>query len=453
MPSESNESKRSTWRRATRTVGAFVGGLVCLLAPLAAQPLATSQDCPESQWSFFGAEALHCPGGICTYSAASGDEARFRLSTQPWLRAVEDRVAPGIREGDVLVAVNDLPVTTPGGGTALANLAPSAIARLTVQRGARRLEIEARPEQRCGAPLMLVGTSLLERSEHRHRHVDDHSAEPWSSAATREGLLIDHSKPFRTRGSALDLSLGMVLHCSRCTLETDAKRWSIDDYPEIVQVTPGGVAEESGLQVGDRLVSISGRDLQSQRGGELLFAPPDADFRLRYERSGSTHSASINRRIVEQRIRVVRDRRVRIERGDGSWDAGMLGALVRAWSRLTEGDAELGTRDWTIGSERWSLPSWGLSFEAREGRFLRLDGTGQRLRLLAAPTVAEIDRDGPADRAGLRAGDRVLEIDGHPILGSNGTRRLLLGDPEKKVGLRVRRDGRVLTITLDPETR
>lgn len=438
------------------------------VALLFASPAGAQPGCRTTSWVSFGADALHCPGGRCAYETSTAQaSARFRLSAEPWLRAIDDQIAPGLREGDVLVAVNDLLITTADGGSELANLVPGTPARLTVRRADRLTEVELVPELRCGEPLLLVGSSLLERPEDRRRGVNDgiiatseHELQAVASASDPEA--IDFTKPFRTSGDGLDLSLGMRLRCAACARREADQRWQVEDYPTVIEVEAGGVAAEAGLRVGDRIESIAGHDLRSRRGGRLLFDPPSGDFSVGYRRDGRLAQGQINRRIIKQRIVVVEDRReVRIERGASGWDPEILGALMRGWSELRRatGDVDaqranaVGSRRWLVDGEHWGLPSWGLLFEAPGGQFFVVNGPAdqRRLRLLSRPTVAEVVAGGAAEGAGIRAGDVLMEIDGHPILGSNGTRRLFLGRPGRPVKLQVQRGDRLLQFTIRPE--
>lgn len=70
-----------------------------------------------------------------------------------------------------------------------------------------------------------------------------------------------------------------------------------------------------------------------------------------------------------------------------------------------------------------------------------------------APELAMVAGGSPADRAGLRPGDRITHIDGVSILTREGQRRFGRVRPRQTVRLTVRRDGKSLTKELTLATR
>jgi hypothetical protein len=103
-----------------------------------------------------------------------------------------------------------------------------------------------------------------------------------------------------------------------------------------------------------------------------------------------------------------------------------------------------------VGARLWMRPNGAVG-----DRFGSAD-VGLRLRPLRSPdeplVVASVSRRGTAERAGLRAGDQIVTIDGAPVGGADvgGVRRTLqLEDPQPR-RLGVRRDGSLLTVSLQP---
>ncbi len=69
-------------------------------------------------------------------------------------------------------------------------------------------------------------------------------------------------------------------------------------------------------------------------------------------------------------------------------------------------------------------------------------------------TIGFVDKDGPAEKAGLRAGDRILEVDGRPVtkfggMGSSVTWRIVRSEGQT-VPIKVERDGKVLLFNPEP---
>lgn len=85
--------------------------------------------------------------------------------------------------------------------------------------------------------------------------------------------------------------------------------------------------------------------------------------------------------------------------------------------------------------------------DARRRRFLPI--------ALSAPrqdpaVVGEVSEGGPADRAGLRPGDRVEAVDGRTISTWQELARLVEESPGRPLKLAVRRDGEMRTVTVTP---
>lgn len=67
------------------------------------------------------------------------------------------------------------------------------------------------------------------------------------------------------------------------------------------------------------------------------------------------------------------------------------------------------------------------------------------------PVAGAVVADGPAAAAGVRAGDRFLEVDGRPVERFEDMLRIVAMSPGEPMPVRIQRDGRELSLTLVPQ--
>lgn len=82
------------------------------------------------------------------------------------------------------------------------------------------------------------------------------------------------------------------------------------------------------------------------------------------------------------------------------------------------------------------------------------DVAAKKLPSESGVIVREVENQSPASRAGLKAGDVIMEFDGERVRSASQLRRLIQETPEgRTVGLVVTRDGERVTLTVTPEGR
>lgn len=69
------------------------------------------------------------------------------------------------------------------------------------------------------------------------------------------------------------------------------------------------------------------------------------------------------------------------------------------------------------------------------------------------PVVNHVTQAGPADQAGLRAGDRVIAVDGQPVASWSDINRLIADAKGREVRVRVSRDETVSDVAVKPQTK
>jgi len=105
----------------------------------------------------------------------------------------------------------------------------------------------------------------------------------------------------------------------------------------------------------------------------------------------------------------------------------------------------------------------GVKAQSRERNFMVLDGRGSELGAMvsdvdvksatAGVKVDEVHSDSPADKAGLRAGDIVVDYDGERVRSARQFTRLVQETPEgRSVAIGIMRDGKKQTVNATPES-
>ncbi|HEX6322156.1 MAG TPA: PDZ domain-containing protein [Vicinamibacterales bacterium] len=80
------------------------------------------------------------------------------------------------------------------------------------------------------------------------------------------------------------------------------------------------------------------------------------------------------------------------------------------------------------------------------------DVTAKTLPSESGVIVREVETDTPASRAGLQAGDVILEFDGERVRSVSQLRRLIQETPAgRRIAMSVSRDGQRLTLAIEPE--
>lgn len=80
----------------------------------------------------------------------------------------------------------------------------------------------------------------------------------------------------------------------------------------------------------------------------------------------------------------------------------------------------------------------------------RWGGPGMVFRTGVFPTIESVEKDGPADRAGLLPGDVMISVEGTPITATAAGRRLGELEPAETVMIEIRRGDRIIEVSLAP---
>ena len=136
----------------------FAIASACAFAAGAAEP--SGQSCPEGhpQTGDLGISHLLCVGGSCSVNLRTGRGYAHDFSTEPRIQGL-DRNGPSwgrLQDGDVLIAIDGILITTLEGGRRLANLTPGKPVELRIRRGGKEMDVTVVPRLGCNMPMLAV---------------------------------------------------------------------------------------------------------------------------------------------------------------------------------------------------------------------------------------------------------------------------------------------------------
>ncbi|HEX3131014.1 MAG TPA: PDZ domain-containing protein [Thermoanaerobaculia bacterium] len=258
--------------------------IILFFAVATAAGAQTPLRCPEGHPATgdLGIESLLCVAGSCSVNLRTERGYAHEFSTEPRIRGVQ----PGgpssgkLRNGDILISIDGVLITTLEGGRRLANLTPGKPVTLGVRRGGKETDVAVVPGLGCNMPRLAVlgGSPATTPAIQR----DDRSFYP---------LLRN------LRAAPAPVDFGMEINCGSCGWRFSPEGELVFETlepPVVVSVEPGGSAEEAGLRPGDILLKVDGQPLRLPAGGERLGRlQPGDTVTLQVGRGGSLRSVEI----------------------------------------------------------------------------------------------------------------------------------------------------------------
>jgi hypothetical protein len=119
---------------------------------------AQGRDACVSTTGVVGIGEFRCISGSCWIEDTPRQRA-YGFSTEPRLHRLETlglAARNGLRDGDVLAAIDGVPIILAAAGRRLANLAPGRSVRLTIRRGDRLFDLSLIPTSGCDIPGLAV---------------------------------------------------------------------------------------------------------------------------------------------------------------------------------------------------------------------------------------------------------------------------------------------------------
>jgi serine protease Do len=200
----------------------------------------------------------------------------------------------------------------------------------------------------------------------------------------------------------------------------------------VEDVAEGSPAEKAGVRQGDVIVRYQGQAVESvaQLVRMVRETPAGRKVALEVSRDGAAHKLQAT--LGEQR---------------SDWKAGEL---------LGEGFAELPDVEPMLEGLRGMKQDlvWRFDRGPRKLGILYMEVEGQLAKYFKLSEergilVTRVDEDGPAGKAGVKAGDVILKVAGRSVLDTEDFRRAVGKlDPGEEATLTVQRDGRTMDLKL-----
>src|SRR5918999_378345 len=145
--------------RTALLLALFLPGAQAVQAGDAAVAVARGR-CPEGhpETGDIGITSLLCVSGSCAVNLRSGRGYTHEFSTEPRIDGV-DRGGPAdgkLRDGDVIVAIDGVLITTREGGRRLANLKVGVPVTLRIRRAGREMDVTLVSKLGCNMPRLAV---------------------------------------------------------------------------------------------------------------------------------------------------------------------------------------------------------------------------------------------------------------------------------------------------------
>ncbi len=222
------------------------------------------------------------------------DERRWSFQAEPKIEGV-DRDGPAygkLKEGDVIVTIDDMLITTRKGGIRFANVVPGEPVVFAVRRlGRTRYEtivpravpapevpIELTARRSVGSNDLTIEpgptgisdfTKAIEELSERAAEIGEVVGNIGLPTPPEASSFPEFNIDFGEQAPEGWIGFGLLFNGSIRGKDPDKPaEWQFNDPPSIKSVHPGSPADEAGLHVNDVLLEIDGLELDSSKGGD-----------------------------------------------------------------------------------------------------------------------------------------------------------------------------------------
>jgi hypothetical protein len=245
---------------------------------------AAAPKCEVGELGSLGLSGWDCRGDCTITLGAKGEEKAWSFSVEPRITGVaEGGPADGILQaGDILVAVDGLLITTAEGGERLASLPADADVKVRYRREGRLAEAVVRTVAVCGSawdvppPPPPPAPAEAPRVVAPRVRVTGVAPVPDVAKAPRPVAVVTGPPSPPSAPTPPRTRLGIGFTCSQCGTRPDSASggevWFFSRPPEVTAVDAGGAADRAGIQIGDRIVAVSGAAITTDAGGRAFGA-------------------------------------------------------------------------------------------------------------------------------------------------------------------------------------
>ncbi len=238
-------------------------------------------------------------------------------------------------------------------------------------------------------------------------------------------------------GDGVVSALGLRgISCTDCTIYTDREgpgdsQWQFRSEPIVLGVDDEGPAD-GFVRAGNQIVLVDGYLITTSEGARRFSRiKPGVPVELGIRRGG--RNADVDT-ITIVPWDACNGRAVR----EGQWEYWPRPRVVPT----SRPQAQARALPTVPPTPRWSQRGWlGLSLSCSDCTISTQPDASVVWRFSGPVVIDQVEPGGPADRAGLRAGDRLMRIDRHDITSTAAGVRFGAVKPGDEVLLRVERDG------------
>ena len=232
--------------------------------------------------------------------------------------------------------------------------------------------------------------------------------------------------------------------------------WRFRGLPVVREIDPAGPAA-GVLQPGDTIRAIDGVSLLTSDGGaRFANVAPQRPVRLTISRGGRDRDVTVrsaalcpeDARLLERRTPAA-SRQSPAPPARGVERSAPVASVESPAppSRSSRGLSVVPSAGMELPWFGWALACSGCGWEQE------YDDARPRWESSAPPVVHAIEPGGPAARAGIQAGDKLIAVAGQPITSREGGARLGGAEPGRALDVRIERGGRMYDLRIAPGPR